>query len=98
MLGRQKDKLEETAALVSSASAATETLVRPVDTTEPEGLKAIAAEVGKWDVLVIASVYASAASTIVSTEVDEWWQGFEASCFIITSPSLRHRNIPTLLN
>lgn len=52
-----------------------------MDITEIEALRAVAAEVGKWDVLVIASVYASAASTIVSTDVDEWWQGFEASGF-----------------
>lgn len=47
--------------------------------TDYEGLRAIAAEVGKWHVLVIASVYPSAASTIVSTDIDKWWQGFEAS-------------------
>lgn len=74
--------MKETASLVASASSGTETLIRSVDITDFAALTAVAAEVGKWDVLVIASVYASAASTIVSTDVDEWWQGFEASGFM----------------
>lgn len=79
MLGRREDKLQETASLVASTSSAIEAFVRSVDTTNYEALRAVAAEVGNWDVLVIASVYPSAASNIVSTDVDEWWQGFEVS-------------------
>ncbi|KAG8162685.1 hypothetical protein KVR01_007163 [Diaporthe batatas] len=79
LLGRREDKLKETASLVASASAVTEALVRTVDITDFDRLKDVAAEVGKWNVIVIASVYPSAASTIVSTDVDEWWQGFETN-------------------
>lgn len=77
LLGRREACLQETASLVSSASSVVETLVRAVDTTNFEGLKTIAAEIGTWDILVIASVHASAVSTLASTDIDEWWQGFE---------------------
>jgi NADP-dependent 3-hydroxy acid dehydrogenase YdfG len=77
LLGRREEKLKETASLVASASGATEAVVHAVDTTEFATLKAVASKVGKWNVLVIASVHASAISTLASTDVDEWWQGFE---------------------
>lgn len=77
LLGRREDKLQETASLIASSSEPTESVVRAVDTNDLENLKAVAGEVGKWNVLVIASVHASAVSTLASTDVDEWWQGFE---------------------
>lgn len=85
LLGRREASLQETASLVSVASSGVETLVRAVDTTDFEGLKTIAAEVGTWDILVIASVHASTVSTLASTDIDEWWQGFEVrpSCLQI---------------
>lgn len=91
LLGRREANLQETASLVSSASSGVESLVRPVDTTNFEGLKTIAAEVGTWDVLVIASVHASAVSTIASTDIDEWWQGFEVRTHLGTAS---HRDSP----
>lgn len=71
--------MKETASLVASTSSQVETLVRSSDTTDLKGLEKIAAEVGKWDVLVIASVHASAVATLASSDIDEWWQGFEVS-------------------
>lgn len=78
-LGRREEILKETASLVASSSSQVETLVRSADTTDLKALEKIAAEVGKWDVLVIASVHASAVATLASSDIDEWWQGFEVS-------------------
>ncbi|ROV87575.1 hypothetical protein VMCG_10599 [Cytospora schulzeri] len=79
LLGRREQKLKETASLVASFSSATEIVVRTVDTTDFETLKTVAAQVGTRNVLIVASVHASAISTLASTDVDKWWQGFETN-------------------
>lgn len=79
LLGRREENLTETASLVASSSSPVEALIRSSDTTDLKALNDIAAEVGKWDVLVIASVHASAVAPLASTDIDEWWQGFEVS-------------------
>lgn len=77
LVGRRQANLEETASLISSSSPAVQAVVRAADTTDLEALKNIAADVGEWSTLVIASVHASALSTLSSTDIDDWWQGFE---------------------
>jgi NADP-dependent 3-hydroxy acid dehydrogenase YdfG len=76
LLGRTERTLKETAGLLPSTVSA---VVHAVDTTDEKALKDVAESVGQWDVLVLSAGYASAVSTIASTEVDEWWQGFEVS-------------------
>ncbi len=73
MLGRTEASLKETTALVPQVP----TEVYTVDTTDEEGLRKVAASVGKWDVLVLAAGYMSTPSSIASANLAEWWQSFE---------------------
>lgn len=77
LVGRREASLKETASLIASSSPGVEAVVRAADTTDFEALKKIATDVGGWSTLIIASVHASAVSTLSSTDIDEWWQGFE---------------------
>ncbi|CAN8097435.1 unnamed protein product [Discula destructiva] len=79
LVGRREASLEETASLIASSSPGVQSVVRAADTTDFEALKKIAADVGEWSTLVIASVHASAISTLSSTDINDWWQGFETN-------------------
>lgn len=77
LLGRREESLTETASLVASSTSHVETLVRPSAITDLKVLQNIATEVGTRQVTVVASVHAPAVATLASTDIVEWWQGFE---------------------
>ncbi|KAI1094910.1 hypothetical protein F5B19DRAFT_489810 [Rostrohypoxylon terebratum] len=78
LLGRTEGTLKETAALIPSAGKPSSS-VHVADITRQSSLESAAAVVGKWQVLVLSSGYCPTTAPIASTEVDEWWKGFETN-------------------
>ncbi|KAI0890642.1 uncharacterized protein GGS22DRAFT_194575 [Annulohypoxylon maeteangense] len=78
LLGRTEATLKETAALIPSAGKASSS-VHVSDLTQAASLKTAAAAVGEWHVLVLASAYCSNRAPVASSEVDDWWKGFETN-------------------
>jgi len=78
LLGRTKSTLEETASLITSAGK-TSSSVHVADLIKGETLRTAATAVGKWNVLVLASGYVSAPSTVSTSDEAEWWKGFETN-------------------
>ncbi|XDG07126.1 hypothetical protein ABKA04_006741 [Annulohypoxylon sp. FPYF3050] len=92
LLGRTEDTLKETAALIPSAGKASSS-VHVADLTKQNSLESAATAIGKWDVLVLSSGYCPTRSPLASTEVDEWWKGFE----VLSDPLSISGNIAALL-
>ncbi|GAP85607.1 putative short chain dehydrogenase [Rosellinia necatrix] len=78
LLGRTEATLRETASKIEEASKSS-TIIHVADITDEDGLKQAATAIGKWNVLVISSGFCPTPSPIVSSEVGEWWKGFETN-------------------
>lgn len=79
LLGRTEATLKETASRVASATPAVTNSVRVCDLTKEETLRDAAAAIGTWQILIIASGYAAQPSSILSADMDDWWQAFETN-------------------
>jgi NAD(P)-dependent dehydrogenase (short-subunit alcohol dehydrogenase family) len=69
-------------------------LVHAVSITDEKALKAVAAAVGTWDVLVIGAAYVASPAPVAQSSVDDWWQTFEVRrtvtiFFFLADSSLR---------
>ncbi|RYP09688.1 hypothetical protein DL764_001114 [Monosporascus ibericus] len=76
LLGRTESALKETATYVSSAGKAS-CSVHTADVTKAKSLQDAAAAVGKWHVLVLCAGYCPTPSSVSSSEINVWWEGFE---------------------
>ncbi|KAI1461672.1 hypothetical protein F4805DRAFT_464944 [Annulohypoxylon moriforme] len=79
LLGRTEATLMETAALIALTGSKASYLFYETDLTKAEILESAAAAVGKWHVLVFSSAYCPTLSPLASTDVDDWWKGFETN-------------------
>lgn len=50
-----------------------------MDITDEQTLIKVAAAIGKWDILVLASGYVSSPSPVAGSATDDWWQSFEVN-------------------
>ncbi|KAF9876189.1 short chain dehydrogenase reductase [Colletotrichum karsti] len=92
LLGRSEGALRATAASLPS-SVPSEVFV--ADITSEETLVKVAAAIGRWDVLVLASGYTSPPSPIAGSSTDEWWQNFETNTkgtYLVTKSFLSTTN------
>ncbi|WYZ37901.1 hypothetical protein EsH8_II_001407 [Colletotrichum jinshuiense] len=76
LLGRTESALSATAA---SLPPSVQGDVKVVDITNEQTLVKVAAEIGTWDILVLAAGFVSSPSTIAGSASDEWWQNFETN-------------------
>lgn len=74
LLGRTESRLNETSVAIPSSTPSS---VHVADVTDLQSLEAAAAAVGKWQILVLASGYCPTPATIASSDIDEWFKGFE---------------------
>ncbi|KAI0893782.1 putative NADP(+)-dependent dehydrogenase [Annulohypoxylon nitens] len=79
LLGRKVASLNETKSQLSAISNTVSTSVHPVDVTQETALQGIAASLGKWDILVLASGYVSERGPMTMSETEDWWQSFETN-------------------
>lgn len=82
LLGRTEATLQETAKLVSEVGQPTIS-VHSADLTKAKSLEDVAAAVGEWNVLVLSSAYVATPSSLLETDVDDWWQSFEVNLTLI---------------
>ncbi|KAF4776428.1 short chain dehydrogenase [Colletotrichum scovillei] len=76
LLGRTEAAIAETAASLPSS---VQSDVHAVDITDEQTLIKVAAAIGKWDILVLASGYVSSPSPVAGSATDDWWQSFETN-------------------
>ncbi|KAK1728629.1 hypothetical protein CaCOL14_000167 [Colletotrichum acutatum] len=76
LLGRTEAAIAETAASLPSS---VQSDVHAVDITDEQTLIKVAAAIGKWDILVLASGHVSSPSSVAGSATDDWWQSFETN-------------------
>lgn len=66
---------------------ATKASVHVADVTNAKTLDDVAAAVGEWHILVLASGYCPSPGPVASSEAEEWWKGFEVWARLSFFPS-----------
>lgn len=77
ILGRTRQSLEETQALVEAKHPNAKVIVHVADILDTASLDRAAKEIGCWDVLVANAGYMPKPSLIETSDPDEWWKAFE---------------------
>ncbi len=77
ILGRTKQTLEETKALVEKQQGYSNVVVHVADIVDGPALQQAAKAIGSWDVLVANAGYIPKPETIEDSEAGEWWKTFE---------------------
>ncbi|KAM7214557.1 hypothetical protein V8F06_010039 [Rhypophila decipiens] len=76
LLGRTEASLVKTASLLP---ASTKTSIHVADVTKVETLKAAAATIGPWHVLVLSSGYCPKPDPITGLDTEEWQKGYQVN-------------------
>ncbi|KAK5273089.1 hypothetical protein LTR99_002483 [Exophiala xenobiotica] len=93
ILGRRRDKLEATKINIEKEFEGANISLHAADISNEADLLKAAKEIGTWDVLVMNAGYMSTPNSLVETDMDDWWKGFEIN---IKGPALTVRAfIPT---
>jgi NADP-dependent 3-hydroxy acid dehydrogenase YdfG len=72
LIGRHKVNLEETQRSLPCAE------LRPaIDVRDEQAVAEVASEVGRWDVLILATGHIPTPAFILDSSVDEWWAALE---------------------
>jgi NADP-dependent 3-hydroxy acid dehydrogenase YdfG len=79
ILGRTKQTLEETQALVKAKYPNAKFNVHVADILDASALDKAARKIGYWDVLVANAGYIPKPDLIEASDPDEWWKTFEVS-------------------
>ena len=77
IIGRTKQSLDQTQALVEGKYPDTKIIVHVVDILDAAALDQAARKVGQWDVLVANAGYIPKPDLIETSDADEWWKTFE---------------------
>lgn len=77
ILGRTKQSLEETKALVEAKYPNAKIIVHVADLLDENALDQVAKKIGHWDVLVANAGYIPKPELIETSDPDEWWKTFE---------------------
>jgi NADP-dependent 3-hydroxy acid dehydrogenase YdfG len=80
ILGRTKQPLEETKALVEAQYQNSNIVVHVADILDSTALGKAAQRIGEWDVLVANAGYIPKPALIEASDPDEWWKTFEVFC------------------
>ncbi|KAI1357616.1 hypothetical protein F5Y08DRAFT_323887 [Xylaria arbuscula] len=78
LLGRTEASLEETASKIKEIGRCSP-MIQVADVTDENELQKAAASIGKWHVLVLCSGWCPAPSSLISSEIDDWWKGYEVN-------------------
>lgn len=82
LIGRTEETLRETASLLPSDFKAD---IYPASVTNETQVRDIASKVGPWDVLILNAAHPLTPTTIVGSEVNEWWTQYEVSVKSVVS-------------
>lgn len=77
ILGRTKQSLEETQALVEAKYPNANVIVHVADILDAAALDQAARKIGYWDVLVANAGFIPKPDLIEASDPDEWWNTFE---------------------
>jgi NAD(P)-dependent dehydrogenase (short-subunit alcohol dehydrogenase family) len=78
LVGRTESTLQETAKLLSEGSQA-KVEVFAASVTDETKIKALAEQVGEWDVLVLNAAHRITPSSIAGASLQDWWQHHEVN-------------------
>lgn len=76
---RREATLQAVKSIIEAAFPKTKVSIHVGDVVNASDLARMAARVGPWDVLVANAGYLSKFDTIASSNVEDWWRGFEVN-------------------
>lgn len=76
LIGRTESSLYDTK---KSLPPQVTSVVYRADVTDEKAFKAIASDIGTWDVLILNAGTLAAPNPIANTTIDDWWASFEVS-------------------
>jgi NAD(P)-dependent dehydrogenase (short-subunit alcohol dehydrogenase family) len=78
LVGRTESTLQETAKLLSEGSQ-TKVEVFAASVTDETKIKALAEQVGEWDVLVLNAAHRITPSPVAGASLQDWWEHYETN-------------------
>lgn len=77
VLGRTSATLEDAQRSIEADFPSVRVSTHTADIADETGVQKAAAEIGKWDVLVLNAGKLAKPSSIVEAELTDWWRAFE---------------------
>ena len=77
ILGRRDAMLQDTKREVEAKNGGVTVTTHPTDIADIAAVKKAAEEIGKWDVLVSNAAYLPEVQSLVDSDPEDWWMGFE---------------------
>lgn len=84
LIGRRIANVSETKSIVEAESPSVRVTAHEADVVDLKATVKAAAEIGKWDVLLLNAGYGETPAKAGDADVDDWWKTFEVGRMLVT--------------